>query len=249
MSSLYKVTEIGGKGLGCVANSDIKKGSLILMEKPQLSFENEERIVSSMPTVKSLLKSFFEMSKADQLEYMTLHNKYNNIQNFQNSVDIPNCKEILDRNNEEIEDLKFEIGKIEKDPEKAKEILKILGIYFTNCFEHSVYLSWARFNHSCQPNATFFVMNGQLQVRAIGNIKAGKEINFTYLGNFSGFRNQNIVCKIFLKEGGLFALVTYVKMMLMLKLLRRLKRLKSSPLRDNQPSKLELYLKLLNTIL
>ena len=93
---------------------------------------------------------------------MTLHNKYNNIQNFQNSVDIPNCKEILDRNIEEIEDLKFEIGKIEKDPEKAKEILKIFGIFYTKSFEAGVYFKWARLNHSCQPNADCFDINGQL---------------------------------------------------------------------------------------
>ena len=189
MSSLYKVTEIGGKGLGCVANSDIKKGSLILMEKPQLCFENEERIVSSM-VIKSLLKSFFEMSKADQLEYMTLHNKYNNIQNFQNSVDIPNCKEILDRKIEEIEDLKLEIGKFEQDPEKAEEILKIVGIYFTNTFGSYVCFKVSRFNHSCQPNAILIDMNDQKQLRAIGKIKAGQEINLNYLGKFAGFRNQ-----------------------------------------------------------
>ena len=85
MSSLYKVTEIEGKGLGCVAISDIKKGSLIFIEKPQLCFETEEKKWNSK-WIKSLLKSFYEMSKADQLEFMTLHNKYNNIQNFQNSV-------------------------------------------------------------------------------------------------------------------------------------------------------------------
>ena len=36
MSSVYKVTEIEGKGLGCVATVDIEKGSLILTENPQI---------------------------------------------------------------------------------------------------------------------------------------------------------------------------------------------------------------------
>ena len=36
MSSLYKVTEIEGKGLGCVAILDIEKGSLILNESSQM---------------------------------------------------------------------------------------------------------------------------------------------------------------------------------------------------------------------
>ena len=124
MSSLYKVTEIEGKGLGCVAISDIKKGSLILMEKPQLCVETKERKWSSM-MIKSLLKSFDKMSKADQNEYMTLHNKVNNFQRFQNSEDIQNFKEILGM---PIESVKFEIGKFEQDPEKAEEIFKICSI-------------------------------------------------------------------------------------------------------------------------
>ena len=35
MENLYKVVEIKEKGLGCVALKDIKKGTLILKEKPQ----------------------------------------------------------------------------------------------------------------------------------------------------------------------------------------------------------------------
>ena len=172
MSSLYKVTEIEGKGLGCVAISDIKKGSLILMEKPQLCVETEEREWSSM-WIKSLLEYFYEMIKADQLEYMTLDN---------------NFKKVIAK---EIEVVKFEIAKIEKDPEKAEEILKILGIYSTNIFQGGVCLKGSRFNHSCQPNAAFTKINGQLQFRAIGKIKAGKEITLTYFDNyFAGFRNR-----------------------------------------------------------
>ena len=172
MSSLYKVTEIEGKGLGCVAISDIKKGSLILMEKPQLCVETEEREWSSM-WIKSLLEYFYEMIKADQLEYMTLDN---------------NFKKVIAK---EIEVVKFEIAKIEQDPEKAEEILKILGIYSTNIFQGGVCLKGSRFNHSCQPNAAFTKINGQLQFRAIGKIKAGKEITLTYFDNyFAGFRNR-----------------------------------------------------------
>ena len=35
MEDLYKVIEIKDKGLGCVALKDLKKGTLILREKPQ----------------------------------------------------------------------------------------------------------------------------------------------------------------------------------------------------------------------
>ena len=78
MSSVYKVTEIEGKGLGCVATVDIEKGSLILAENPQICAE-----YGLGSQIKSLLKSFKRMKKADQLEYMSLHNKWNNFQDSQ----------------------------------------------------------------------------------------------------------------------------------------------------------------------
>jgi len=130
--------------------------------------------------IKHLLKSFYGMSKADQLEYMKLHNS------FKNSEDIQNCKEIRDR----IEAVKIEIGNFEQNSEKAEEILKIVGICCTNGFKGSVYFKVSRFNHSCQPNAMIEDVNGQMQLRAIGKIKEGKEINWNYLDEFVGFRNR-----------------------------------------------------------
>ena len=193
MSSLYKVTEIEGKGLGCVAISDIKKGSLILTEKPQLCVESPE--MSSM-WIKRLLKSFYGMNKTDQLEYMTLHNS------FLNSEDIQNCKEIRDWRERKIEAAKVEIGKIEPDSEKAEKILKIFGICSTNGFQGSVYLKVSRFNHSCHPNAMVEDVNGQVQLRAIGKIKTGQEINWNYLGEYSGFRNRKYRHQNLLKSWG-----------------------------------------------
>ena len=42
MSSVYKVTEIEGRGLGCIALVDIQKGSLILNENPKICADIEE---------------------------------------------------------------------------------------------------------------------------------------------------------------------------------------------------------------
>ena len=194
MSSVYKVTEIKGKGLGCIAIMDIKKGSLILDENPQICPDIKEEMLSS-GWIKSLLKSFYEMNKADQDEYMTLHNKFNNFQDYQNSEDFQNCKEIVDKS---LECLKLEIGAIEHDPQKTKEILKICNIYLSNSFATSdgvdigVRIKTSRFNHSCQPNAvTVQMINGLHQLRAISNIKSGQEININYInGPFCGFRNR-----------------------------------------------------------
>ena len=182
MSFVYKVTEIEGKGLGCIATEDIRKGSLILNENPQICENTEEKSWSSK-WIKSLLKSFNQMSKGDQLEYMTLSNKYINLQ------DIRNFNEIIDK---DLEDLKLKIYKIEQDSEKAETIFNICCIYSTNKFEDGLKIKTSRFNHSCQPNAdSIHMLNNQYQVRAIGNIKAGEEINIDYNEDkFSGFRNR-----------------------------------------------------------
>ena len=42
------------------------------------------------------------------------------------------------------------------------EILKIYGIYRTNCFENGVAINFARFNHSCCSNAEQMVNEGDL---------------------------------------------------------------------------------------
>ena len=190
MSFVYKVAKIEGKGLGCVATEDIKKGSLILNENPQI-YENTEEKSWSSKWIKSLLKSFNKMSKNDQLEYMTLSNKYINFQDSIILEDIRDYKKVIDK---DLEDLRLEIYKIEQDSEKAKTILKICCIYSTNNFENGLKIKTSRFNHSCHPNADSIQMfNGQYQVRAIGNIKAGEEISTNYMKiNFLASEIENI---------------------------------------------------------
>jgi hypothetical protein len=83
----------------------------------------------------------------------------------------------------------LEINTIEQDPEKFKKIEEICDIYFTNSFDEGFCVKMSRFNHSCQPNASSITVNDQQQLRAIENIKAGEEINISYLSQFAGFRN------------------------------------------------------------
>ena len=40
ISEFYKVVEIEGKGMGCVALKEIKLGTMILQEKPQLKLKS-----------------------------------------------------------------------------------------------------------------------------------------------------------------------------------------------------------------
>ena len=124
------------------------------------------------------------MRKAEQLEYLALHNKYNNFQDSQNQF----CNMLMEK---DIKNLKLEIDKFEQNSEKAEQILKICCIFTTNNFADGLQIKSSRFNHSCEPNAAIIIMLNGSQIRAISNIKAGKEITITYYQDpFSGFRKK-----------------------------------------------------------
>ena len=81
-NQLYKVIEIKGKGLGCVALQDIEKGTLILEEKPQCVATVGQQFSdgSIQLDLRSVIQSFGRMSKRDQDEYLELYNKYDEVQ-------------------------------------------------------------------------------------------------------------------------------------------------------------------------
>ena len=79
-NSYYKVVEIEGKGMGCVALTDIEIGTLILKEKPQC--------VRSGCSLDSVIQSFERMSKTDQAEYLKLHNVHSGHQEFSEIIGI-----------------------------------------------------------------------------------------------------------------------------------------------------------------
>ena len=174
MSGVYRVTEIEGKGLVCIATTDIEKGSLILSENPQMPANAESETMGSSKWIKSLSKSFNNMSKADQMEYMRLKNICS--------------EEIIDRRL----DLKSKIGKIEKDSGKAGEIFQICCIYVSYRMNDGFRIKSSSFKHSCQPNAvTVQKPNSPHQVRAIANIKEGQEISLNWcIDPFYGFKTK-----------------------------------------------------------
>ena len=179
MATVYKVVDIEGKGLGCVALTEIKRGALILNETPQIQSSGKTLYEASQTGqvtewIKSLLKSFNHLNEADQLEFMTLCNNYD----FQ---ELPFCKKriitemIVGEKSQEqdfvetlVKTINSQIDKIEKDPKKAEKVLKICKIFFTNCYSSGVPMKTSRFNHSCRPNATpFSTPSGQNQIRAV----------------------------------------------------------------------------------
>ena len=69
-----------GKGLGCVASKTKEKGALILSENPQIYGRNSEELKDETKWIKTLVQSFNRMNKADQIDYLALHSKYDDIQ-------------------------------------------------------------------------------------------------------------------------------------------------------------------------
>ena len=172
---MYRVTEIEGKGLVCIATTDIEKGSLILSENPQMPANAEAEAMGSSKWIKSVSKSFNKMSEADQMAYMRLKNICS--------------EEIIDRRL----DLKSKIGKIEKDSGKAGEIFQICCVYVSYRMNDGFRIKSSSFKHSCQPNAaTVQKPNSPHQVRAIANIKEGQEISLNWcIDPFYGFKNKD----------------------------------------------------------
>ena len=126
MSDFYKLIEIDGKGLGCIATKMIKPGTLIFSERPGVTTTGDypESIY-----FKTLMSSFKNLTPNDQKEYMELH--------IHNRVGEEPLDTILPK------DL-FE----EMDPDEAKTYsalaVKLSGIYYTNTFIEGVGTKIAR---------------------------------------------------------------------------------------------------------
>ena len=74
---LYKVDNIEGKNLGCIALKTIKRGTLIVQEKLVCCHFGE--IKSSWIPI---WNSYNNMSQSDRLEYDKLYNRYKEIKNL-----------------------------------------------------------------------------------------------------------------------------------------------------------------------
>ena len=78
-SELYKVEKVAGKGVGCVAVKEIKKGSLVLREAPQMLYPDMDgvrTVEESFRHIEVVIEAFMEMSVEDQESFLDLHNKF-----------------------------------------------------------------------------------------------------------------------------------------------------------------------------
>merc|ERR1712126_324201 len=164
---MYREHAIPGKGVGCLAEVTIKKGTLILRETPALHMDSQ---VNSC-YLERAIKAFLGMSQMDQTQYLSLANKYDCPQKDWSEY----SKEFLKiRNN----DMKYcDLGSL--SVETATKVWQILE---TNSFHNGLCLHMSRFNHSCRSNAEFFWNQdtNTRDVRAIRNISRNEEITLNY---------------------------------------------------------------------
>jgi len=171
MSEYYQVKEIEGKGTGCVALKEIKPGIMILQEKPQL------KLKCGNWSFRDLAIAFKQMSDDEDDEYLNLYNRFENFEalNERDQAKI----------NEWTQGLKENL--VSFNEERRKAILKIIGIYATNCFENGVCIKMARFNHSCRSNAEhrWNEKTESREIRIVTKINKDDEITINYAMNNS----------------------------------------------------------------
>ena len=76
---LFHVTGIEGKGLGCVAQKDIKRGTLILMEKPCL-LKNANLKILDNEYFDDAFQSYEKMDNKQKDQFFKLANNYKQIE-------------------------------------------------------------------------------------------------------------------------------------------------------------------------
>jgi len=188
MTEIYEVKEVEGKGLGCVALKDIKKGTLILKEVPQMRVSD----MTLPQVIKEASEAFNKMNKNDQKEYLSL---------FDYSIEMDLRPLPLELKSKLLSQWQriFEMSK------KDEKVFKVMMIFSSNAsaIDATVGLKNSRFNHACRPNA--ISMNAKCrgiveftEVVAISDIKAGEEITVSYTDNILEMQKKNIRQEILL---------------------------------------------------
>ena len=143
-SKLYIVTEVEEKDLGCVALKEIKRGTLILREKPCF-------LLGELPDLEDLNKDYFD-DIFHGYEKMDSHQK-------DQFFELANAYEHIERtNNYHNDNTKISLNYLKEHPKPYPDrfALKVIQITETNRFHNGVFLEMSRFNHSCVSNAEYF---------------------------------------------------------------------------------------------
>lgn len=165
----YEIRTVPGKGYGCFALTDIRRGTRILSDDPLIFLPMAEYLEEDIK------EAFAKLSPADQALYFTLHSAHGQDPNNWPKQGAHSSVE------------KFERTRIEEQHNAriAKEP-SLVSIFQTNCMEMeggaTIFPHAARFNHCCNPNATF-VWNHAIKketIHAIKDIKKDEQITLSY---------------------------------------------------------------------
>ena len=176
-SQLYMEENVEGKGTGCFANRDIKKGDLVLREAPQLLHPVLPETTTSEELVKHYIfcvLKYMEMSEEDQKSYLELVNKF--------EADERTWFGDMQLRYLDLQRIAKDISEIVEDISQEKAFV-VMAIMETNGFHNGVCLKMSRFNHSCRPNAQYFWNKDRdtRDVRTLRKIKQGEEITVSYI--------------------------------------------------------------------
>ncbi|KAF2746377.1 SET domain-containing protein, partial [Sporormia fimetaria CBS 119925] len=164
----YEVRLASGKGYGCFAIKPIKRGTRIIAESPLIFcpvafyYEND------------IKEPFSKLSPEQQALYFTLHSAHNQ--------DPSKYPKHIHPSVDESERCRIEE---QRKARMAKEA-SVVSIFQTNCMQMeggaAVFPYCARFNHSCNANATFSWNPAiwKQTVHAMRDIEEGEEITISY---------------------------------------------------------------------
>ena len=169
-TTLYSVSAIEGKGLGCVAETKIRKGTLILKEIPCFHHDCGDSVDKEF--FDDLFHGYGTLSAEQKEKYLSLSNCFSNGNVSHSSASKLNKLQIY-----------LEENPINLPVEEARLVYQISH---TNSFYNGVCLEMSKFNHSCIPNAEYFWNEDTKtrDLRAIKKIEKGAEItvNYMYIG-------------------------------------------------------------------
>ena len=168
-TKFYSVSEIQGKGLGCVAITEIKKGTLILRESAGFHHFGDSYEYIDKAYLDGLFQGYLTMSNEEKEKYLSLANCFSDPMTPSTSS-AGKMEDVL----KYLKDGHINLG--------SEEAQLVFQIYHTNCFHNGIFLEMSRFNHSCTSNAEYLWNEdtGTRDVRAIRKIKKGGEITINY---------------------------------------------------------------------
>ncbi|KAI8943141.1 hypothetical protein NX059_001171 [Plenodomus lindquistii] len=164
----YEVRAIPGKGFGCFALKDLKRGTRILADNPLLIVPMADYLQEDIQA------AFDKLTDPEKELYFSLHSGHG-----QNPKDWPSQIHPSVHGKERTRIEQQHAARTGKEP-------SLISIFQTNCMEMdkgaAVFPHAARFNHACNPNACFTWNKGigKETIHIMNDVKAGTEITLSY---------------------------------------------------------------------